>query len=331
MSTPEQPAASEPVPPFRWPTGRGVPPGPTAAGTSASYGPSTSSPSGAPVYGTPPPASGAAARPEVPASRVPQPRGRSGRAARAGAGLAAGAGGLAKVGVLAKLFGALKLLHLAGQLKFALSMVTSIALYAVFWGWRYAVGFVLLMLVHELGHVVELRRQGVRTTAVMFVPFLGAYTAHEGTGTPRDEATAAFAGPLAGTVAATGVLYLGQVSQSQLLLALAYSGFFLNLLNLLPVPPLDGGRVAGALHPALWVAGLAVGVWYVVAHRPNPVLILVLGLGVWHVVGVLRGRAGRRAHLEVPAQERALIAGAYVLLALWCVWGMHVAYVVPPR
>ena len=330
MSTPEQPPASEPVPPFRWPTGRGVPPGPASPGTGASYGASAASASGTPAYGTPPAGPSGSGRPEVPSSPVPQQR-RSGRAARTGAGLAAGAGGLAKVGVLAKLFGALKLLHFAGQLKFALSMLTSIALYTVFWGWRYAVGFVLLMLVHELGHVAELRRQGIRTTAVMFVPLLGAYTAHEGHTTPRGEATVAFAGPLLGTVAATGLLYLGQLSQSQLLLALAYSGFFLNLINLLPVPPLDGGRVAGALHPALWIAGLAVGGWYVVVHRPNPVLILVLGLGVWHVVGYLRGKADRRAYLSIPPQERALIAGAYVLLALWCVWGMHVAYVVPPR
>lgn len=327
MTTPEQPPASEPVKPFQWPTGRGVPPGPSSSSSSGSSSvPSSVPTSGTPAYGTPP---------QQPVSRllpspVPQPR-RSGRAARTGAGLAAGAGGLAKIGVLAKLLGALKLLHVAAQLKFALSMLTSIALYTVFWGWRFAVGFVLLMLVHELGHVAELRRQGIRTTAVMFVPLFGAYTAHEGHTTPRGEATVAFAGPLLGTVAATGLLYLGEVSQSPLLLALAYSGFFLNLINLLPVPPLDGGRVAGALHPALWIAGLAVGLWYVIAQRPNPVLILVLGLGVWHVVGFLRGRGDRHAYLSIPPQERALIAGAYMLLALWCVWGMHVAYVVPPR
>ena len=71
------------------------------------------------------------------------------------------------------------------------------------------------------------------------------------------------------------------------------------------------------------------------ASEPVPPFLWPTGRGVppgvWHVVGFLRGRAGRRAYLEVPAQERTLIAGAYVLLALWCVWGMHVAYVVPPR
>ncbi|HYM64262.1 MAG TPA: site-2 protease family protein, partial [Gaiellaceae bacterium] len=137
------------------------------------------------------------------------------------------------------------------------SMLVSVAAYAWIWGWRFAVGFVLLLLVHELGHVLELRHQGIPASAPLFIPFLGAVVGMKQL--PDDawrEARVALAGPILGSLGAAGVWAAGEAIDSQLLVALAFTGFFLNLFNLLPIVPLDGGRAVGALHPAIWGLGL---------------------------------------------------------------------------
>ena len=138
------------------------------------------------------------------------------------------------------------------------TMLVSIAAYAWIWGWRFAVGFVLLLLVHELGHVIELRHQGIPASAPLFIPFLGAVVGMKQM--PHDvwrEARVALAGPILGSLGAAAVWAAGESLDSELLVALAFTGFFLNLFNLIPVSPLDGGRAVAALHPALWAVGLA--------------------------------------------------------------------------
>ena len=158
---------------------------------------------------------------------------------------------LVVVGLLLLKFGGLIL-----KLKFVttfLSMFVSIAAYASVWGLPFAVGLVGLMLVHELGHVVELKRQGVPMSAPLFVPFLGAWVGMQRL--PDDagkEASVALAGPILGSLAAAGLWVAGEASGSDLLIALAFVGFLLNLVNLIPLRPLDGGFAAAALHPALW-------------------------------------------------------------------------------
>jgi len=138
---------------------------------------------------------------------------------------------------------------------------------------------VLLLFVHELGHVIELRRQGVRASAPLFIPFLGAFVGMREL--PDDawkEARVALAGPLLGSLGALAVWIAGEALHSNFLIALAFVGFFLNLFNLIPIVPLDGGRAAAALHPAIWLAGL-VGLLVLAVLRPNPILLLVLVLG----------------------------------------------------
>jgi Zn-dependent protease len=135
------------------------------------------------------------------------------------------------------------LLKLTGSLKF-LGIFVSVAAYALIWGWAFGVGFVLLILVHELGHYVEARRQGLRPALPVFVPFLGAYVALRGQPfDPWRNALVSIAGPIAGGLAALGCLAYGMVSGSDLFYALAYVGFFLNLINLLPIGILDGGHL----------------------------------------------------------------------------------------
>jgi Zn-dependent protease len=138
------------------------------------------------------------------------------------------------------------LLKFAGSLKF-LGVFVSVGGYALIWGWRFAVGFVLLILVHEVGHYVEARRQGLNPALPVFIPFLGAYVALRNVPfDPWRNALVSIAGPLAGGLGAVACLVAGRVSGSDLLLALAYAGFFLNLINLLPIGILDGGHILRA-------------------------------------------------------------------------------------
>ena len=138
------------------------------------------------------------------------------------------------------------LLKIAGSLKF-LGVFISVGGYALIWGWRFAIGFVLLILVHELGHYVEARRQGLNPQLPVFVPFIGAYVALRGQPfDPWRNALVSIAGPVAGGVGALACLIYGRAVDSDLMLALAYSGFFLNLVNLVPIGFLDGGHMLKA-------------------------------------------------------------------------------------
>ncbi len=238
-------------------------------------------------------------------------------------GIATGAAGGA--GLLVKLLAGAKALGLVAlKFKVLLSMFVSVAAYAWLWGWKFAVGFVLLLFVHEIGHVVVLRTQGIKASAPMFIPFLGAFVNMKSR--PRSvlqEAVSALAGPVAGLAASEAVLLASESTGSALLRALAYTGFFLNLFNLLPMLPLDGGRVAGALHPAVWLAGL-VGAVIVLFYFPSPIIFFVLIIGgaeAWR-----RWRAYRTGqdggYHSVPARARWAVACGYVACAALCLAGM---------
>src|SRR5262245_8185510 len=120
-------------------------------------------------------------------------------------------------------------------------MLLSVFVYAFIFGWWYAVGFVVLLLVHEMGHYVAARRRGLDVGAPTFIPFVGAWI--ELKQMPHDaetEAYVGFAGPLVGSLGALACYFLARNYDSDLLLALSYAGFFLNLFNLIPISPFDG-------------------------------------------------------------------------------------------
>jgi Zn-dependent protease len=208
------------------------------------------------------------------------------------------------------------------------SMLVSVAAYAWIWGWRFAVGFVLLLLVHEMGHVLELRRQGVPASAPLFIPFLGAVVGMRQM--PKNawrEAQVALAGPVLGSIGALGAWIAGEAIDSELLVALAFTGFFLNLFNLLPVSPLDGGRAVAALHPALWAVGLAALVGLVIV-APNPILIIILllgGLEVWRRWRA-RGQPGAAEYYSVKPWQRAVVGVSYVGLAAFLALAMSATH-----
>ena len=124
------------------------------------------------------------------------------------------------------------------------SIFISVAAYSLIWGWRFAVGFVLLILVHELGHFFEARRQGLDVTLPTFIPFFGAFVLIKNAPlNPWRNALVALAGPALGAVGAAVCWAIGNAIDSDLFRALAYAGFLINLINLVPVGILDGGSV----------------------------------------------------------------------------------------
>ncbi len=162
--------------------------------------------------------------------------------------------------------------------------------YALIWGWRFAVGFVLLILVHEMGHYVEAKRQGLNPALPVFIPFFGAYVALRGARfDPWPNALVSLAGPIAGAAGAAAVFAVGKAEHSQLLLALAYTGFLLNLFNLIPIGFLDGGHVVRSMRALLRGEGRSdpaearqLG-WVVAALYVGIAVALVLGMMASHV------------------------------------------------
>jgi len=341
----DQPVYGTP-PPAPRPAGQGpIQDGPTRPqDTPAPYG---SPPPGIPAQGSPygSPSGSAEGSPNGSAYGTPHgspygtpPYGPSGgrrhrgAAGRIGAGGAAAAAAAGKAGLLAKMFLAFKGLAVLVKFKAGLSLLLSVGVYAIFWGWKFALGFVLLLFVHEIGHVVVLRAQGVPASAPMFIPFLGAFVAVKGPQrSVADEAWSAMAGPIAGTIGAVATLQLANLDGSLLLRALAYTAFLINLFNLVPALPLDGGRVAGALHPAVWGLGILAAVGLLI-YRPSPVLIFVLLLGGMEAYRRWNQRRAGQAgeYYSVPPAMRAALGVTYVAIAVACLYGMHVAHVANP-
>ena len=207
------------------------------------------------------------------------------------------------------------------------SMLVSIAAYAWIWGLPFAIGFVLLIFVHELGHVLELRRQGVPTSAPLFIPFLGAVIGMKEL--PDDawkEARVALAGPILGSVGAAACWIAAEATGSELLMGLAFVGFFLNLFNLVPIVPLDGGRAVGALHPVFWFVGLLMMVALLVL-RPNPILILIVVLGGLDLWRRWRERGEAEHYYKVSAQRRLAVGVVYLGLVAVLALAMSATYV----
>jgi Zn-dependent protease len=232
------------------------------------------------------------------------------------------AGPLVAIGLLLAKFGtkAKAILLLAPKLKLLTtsgSMLVSIAAYQLIFGWAFSVGFVLLLLLHELGHVIQLRREGIKASAPMFIPFLGAVISAKSMGDDAAaEARVGLAGPILGSVATLVPLGIWLATGEELWRALAYIGFLINLFNLIPVVPLDGGRAMAALSPWVWFAGYA-GLIALTILFPNPIMILILLLGgieSWRRWKQRNTPEGRAFH-DVPTRTRVIVAITYLGLA----------------
>lgn len=167
-----------------------------------------------------------------------------------------------------------------------LSMVLMIVVYTFIYGWKYAIGIVALLFIHEMGHLTASRRLGIDTSLPMFLPFIGAIIQmKEAPKDAKTESIIGIAGPIFGALGAFVCLYLGEIFNSALFIALAYFGFLLTVFNLIPAHPLDGGRIVTAISLKLWMIGIPVMVFFSL-YFFNPISILISILAIkkaWEV------------------------------------------------
>jgi len=242
-----------------------------------------------------------------------------------------GAAGAALAAFIAKL----KLILLAlPQLKLLItfgSMFVSVAAYSLLFGWTFGLGLVLLIFVHEMGHVIALRREGVKASAPMFIPFLGAVITSRSLGdNALAEARVGLAGPILGSIGALVPLIIYHITGNELWRALAFFGFYLNLFNLIPLSPLDGGRAMAAMAPWMWVIGFGALAAVAIAFKA-PIMILFLIIGgadSWRRWKNRRsGDPATTAYYRVRPRDRLAVAAVYIGLAALLVVGLHSTYV----
>lgn len=196
------------------------------------------------------------------------------------------------------------------------TMLLSLVLYAFVWGWRYAAGFVVLLFVHEMGHYLAAKQRGLAVGAPTFIPFVGAWVQLKQM--PHDAETEAYvgiAGPLVGTVGALLCYVVARDQQLDWLLAVSYAGFFINLFNLIPLSPLDGGRITQVISPWLWLGGVPV-LMGLMLWRPSPMLILIAilaGTQLWSA-WKHRKEPAAQAYRLASMETRIGYAACYVAL-----------------
>ncbi|HKW44594.1 MAG TPA: site-2 protease family protein [Candidatus Eremiobacteraceae bacterium] len=208
------------------------------------------------------------------------------------------------------------------------SLIASIWLWSTVFGWPFATGFVLLIFVHEMGHVIAMYWRGIKASVPIFIPFFGAFIAmREMPPNARVEAEIAIAGPLLGTAGAAVCYIVGAQGGGKIWFALASAAFFINLFNMLPVIPLDGGRVVGALSPKLWIAGLiAIVALTIFWHGAGLLFILLIIALSWRrIVSAFHPSVSTDPYYQVPSAERLAIGLAYFGLAGVQAIGWHIA------
>ncbi len=238
--------------------------------------------------------------------------------------------GVAILALLAKLKAIILLLPQLKLLVTAGSMVVSVIAYATIWGFQFAIGFVVLLLVHEMGHVIALRREGIKASAPMFIPFLGAVISARSLGDDAvAEARVGLAGPILGSIGAAACVLLWRATGSDFWRALAFTGFFLNLFNLLPVVPLDGGRAMAAMAPWMWFIGF-LGMIALAIIFPNPIILIIVvfaGYETYRRWKLRRsGGAEQEAYYNVRPLDRWLVAAVYLSLVALLVVGMNATH-----
>ncbi|MDH3627336.1 MAG: site-2 protease family protein [Acidobacteriota bacterium] len=210
-----------------------------------------------------------------------------------------------------------KLKFLVPLLKFTkfstlITMFVSVWAYALFFGWPFAVGFVLLIFVHELGHGLVMQQQGLHAGAPVFIPFVGAVIAMRSL--PKDayvEALVGIGGPILGSVGAFVCLVVGWVTQEPFWYALANVGFLINMFNMIPISPLDGGRIVGVISRWIWLVGYAIGIAFFL-FTFSPILGLILFVGLFSLGSTIRGP--REDYFNVEPAKRWTIGVAYFTL-----------------
>ncbi len=224
----------------------------------------------------------------------------SARASAPGTGRSKIASRAAGIGALGLLLSKLKLVLLGlTKLGTLASMLLAFSVYWTLWGWRFALGFIASIYVHEMGHVAALSRLGIKATPPMFIPGIGAVVRlKQYPVTPREDARVGLAGPIWGLAAAALAYAAFQATGSQTWGAIAQVGAWINLFNLLPVWQLDGARGFRALaRPERWaVVAIVAAMWLVT--REGLLVLLFLTAGFAALRGAAPAEGDRRALLE---------------------------------
>lgn len=242
-------------------------------------------------------------------------------------------GPVAVVGVvIAKFFAKLKffviplLKFLPILLKSGGTMLLMIWVYTAMWGWKFGVGFVLLLLVHECGHLLVAKKFGLKVGAPVFIPFMGAFIAlKEAPKNAWIEACVGIGGPILGSLGALACNSLGEMFDAPVFIALAWFGYFLNLFNLTPVGMLDGGRIVSAMSRWLWLPGFGVLLWFGWRY-PNFIVWLMIFLSVPRIISLFRKRTEEeQRYYEVAPAQRWTMSILYFGLIVTLIFGMHLA------
>lgn len=222
---------------------------------------------------------------------------------------------------------ALNFLKFGAVLKTGLSMIVCIWAYALNWGWSFAAGFVLLIFVHEMGHAIALRYFGIKSGVPIFIPFVGAFIAmKELPHNVRIEAWTGIAGPLLGTAGAVLCWGVALYTGDKFWYALAYTGFFLNIFNLIPISPLDGGRTVAAISPRIWIFGF-IGILLLFLQSFNPILLFILLISGGKVWSQWRNKGAiDKEYYKVSLFTKAVISSVYFGLIGFLVVGMKATH-----
>lgn len=224
---------------------------------------------------------------------------------------------------LAKFKALIVLLKLGKFASTFVSMFLMIVVYAKMYGFAFGAGFVLLLLIHEMGHYLIAKRLQLNVSLPLFIPFVGAFiNMREMPSNAEIEAKVGLGGPILGSIGAFLCMIAYYLFKWDLLLALAYIGFMINLFNLVPIRPLDGGRVVTAISPWLWLIGIPIAIVFLYKH-PNPILIVILIFGIVEIVNSLK--RPNKEYFKVEPAKRVVFAVVYfgLLLAL----GLGMTYI----
>jgi len=249
----------------------------------------------------------------------------------------AGLGGIAVTigGLLLKFKGLIFLIKFAPAL---VSAAVSIVVYSLFFGWQFAVGIVASLFIHEMGHALVMKLKGIPVGGLIFIPLLGAaVTMRQMPANAKDEAEVGIAGPIAGAIAASLCLVLAQLAPSShtIWAPLAYFGFFINLFNLIPIVPFDGGRVLAAIDRRIWILGFVGLLIYQVWLWLNGNFSIFLLFFIVIAATQLRSRSrenteASKAYYDVPMGARITLGLVYFGLAIVLVLGMNIAHSLMP-
>jgi Zn-dependent protease len=235
----------------------------------------------------------------------------------------------------------LKFKSLLFLLKFGtagISALVSIGFYALLFGWPFAIGLVLMLFIHEMGHALVMKLKGIPVGSMIFIPMLGAAVMmNQMPKNAKDEAEVGIAGPIAGALAASFCLYVAQSQPHTVWAPLAYFGFFMNLFNLIPIVPFDGGRVLAAIDRRIWILGfvalLGYQIWLWMNGNFYPWLLIFVVMAAFQLFS--RGRTPdspeARAYYEVPLMARITLSVLYFGLAAVLFIGMSMAHALMGR